>query len=164
MKRPNIEAIKVTIDGFCTSELKRLVKDLIEYIESRGQVRTEAEIRKKWNVERTAIDERNQFQVHPAFLEGLEWVLEDSDPKLELKKCPFCCEFCHATGPWAGGHPKDCVEGWNYAPRDGDELKPIEKIDRLNDYSRHAYEDKQDEIIDRLNEIDRALPRMVEIK
>ncbi len=142
MKRPNIEGIKSVLDDYNAAELKCVVKHLTEYIESRGQVRSEEEIReylsRRWSDEHES---------------ALKWVLKDPDPKPELKKCPFCCEFCHATGPWAGGHPKDCVEGWNYAPRDGDELKPIEKIDRLNDYSRHAYEDKQDEIIDRLNEI-----------
>ena len=81
MKKPSLDRIKKMTAGYIPGEFRDEILRLIEYIESRGQVRTEEEIRER----------RTQWLMgelptpaggpKTARIQELEWVLEDSDPK-----------------------------------------------------------------------------------
>ena len=105
MKKPSLDRIKKMTAGYIPGEFRDEILQLIKYIESSGQVRSEAVIRE-------VSEKLKPISDHwKGYIACLEWVLEDPAPK------------------------------------------PIEKVGLPKPYSVSAYMDKQDEIIDRLNEI-----------
>ncbi len=83
MNRPNIDSIKSVLDGYNAAELKHLVKHLIKYIESRGQVRTEEEIRERLKQARVEAAHLHSYEYTLEYRAALTWALEDSDPEPE---------------------------------------------------------------------------------
>lgn len=108
-------------------------------------MRTEEEIRRKYEFEKKAIDTSNRFQVHRAYVNGLEWALEDSDDrrKGERRKQPPLKDDLPLYQTRSG---KD---------RRNPEPKPIEKFKPFTESCPSTAElaDKCNAIIDRLNEM-----------
>ncbi|KKL81377.1 hypothetical protein LCGC14_1995360 [marine sediment metagenome] len=137
-ERPNIEAMKANFSDYGVGELRLRLKTMIEYIESRGQARTEEEIREQLIIKPIS-------EYWKGYLACAEWALEDSEPKHEHFRCPQCHEVWH----------NEYNMLHRCCPPGEPEPKPIEKIALKGSNTRtfSNLADKIDEIIDRLNEI-----------